>query len=233
MTNAAIWPARRLTSFSIRAMLLLIFLMAASLAWPLHKVRAQRIAVAELERMGCRIDGFSFLENRSPGMLQWTMNLLGEEDLEHICGVRAERSRLTDTGMAKLRVLSELTFLNLEGRKITDAGLANLKRLTELRLLDLDKTEISDAGLAHLVGLRKLDHLYLSETKVSDAGLVHLRNMARLETLMLDATSITDAGLIYLQVLPQLTYLYLARTRVTDTGVQKLQEALPQLLVYR
>ncbi len=62
--------------------------------------------------------------------------------------------------------------LHLEKTKVTDAGLAHLKPLANLEYLNLYSTEISDAGLAHLESLSKLKSLYLWQTKVTDAGVM-------------------------------------------------------------
>ena len=64
---------------------------------------------------------------------------------------------------------------SLEKTEITDAGLAYLKRLANLSYLNLYSTAITDAGLEHLKGLTNLKHLYLWQTKVTDSGATNLQ----------------------------------------------------------
>jgi len=58
---------------------------------------------------------------------------------------------------------------------VTDAGLAHLKNLKNLTYLNLYGTGITDAGLVHLKGLTNLKKLYLWQTKVTSSGADDLR----------------------------------------------------------
>ena len=58
---------------------------------------------------------------------------------------------------------------------MTDAGLANLKPLANLTYLNLYGTAVTDAGLEHLKGLRYLRSLYVWQSKVTDAGVKGLK----------------------------------------------------------
>jgi hypothetical protein len=69
----------------------------------------------------------------------------------------------------------EVVGVNLAGTKITDTGLAHLKGLTELHEFDLSGTKVTDTGLVHLKGLANLERLYLNETKTTDAGVADLQ----------------------------------------------------------
>jgi hypothetical protein len=68
---------------------------------------------------------------------------------------------------------------------------------------------------------------------VTDAGLVHLERLTLLRDLNLGYTRITDAGLTHLRGFQNLRTLELWKTQVTDEGVLKLQEALPDLQIFR
>jgi serine/threonine protein kinase/Leucine-rich repeat (LRR) protein len=79
-----------------------------------------------------------------------------------------------DAGLAKLKGLSALTYLNVAGSPITDDGLAHLRDLPALQTLDLKNTAITDAGLEHLATLTKLTVLFATDTKVSKEGVEKL-----------------------------------------------------------
>ncbi len=73
----------------------------------------------------------------------------------------------TDSGMAPLAAVKNLSALHLERSAVTDAGLAHVAGLSNLQYLNLYGTGISDAGLTHLAGLKHLRRLYLWQTQVS------------------------------------------------------------------
>ena len=77
---------------------------------------------------------------------------------------------VNDAGLAKLKGLTALTFLNISGSPITDAGLVSLKDLTSLVTLDVKNTNIGDAGLEHLVGLNRLTVLKATNTQITGPG---------------------------------------------------------------
>ena len=72
-----------------------------------------------------------------------------------------------------MSTLEQIEFYECNG--ITDAGLAHLKNLTNLNYLNLYGTAVTDSGLEHLKGLRKLKHLYVWQTKVTEAGVKNLK----------------------------------------------------------
>jgi hypothetical protein len=99
-------------------------------------------------------------------------------------------SRVTDAGLAHLRGLHSLRFLDLRGCRVTDAGLGHLGGLTSLRHLNLAGCEqVTDAGLTHLRGLTSLRHLELWGCRVTDAGLAHLQGLVCLRFLGKDAAA--------------------------------------------
>jgi hypothetical protein len=79
-------------------------------------------------------------------------------------------TQVTDSGLAHLKAMLNLTRLHLERTGITDAGLTNLTQLTSLEYLDLYGTEVTDAGLETLQSLPKLKQIYLWQTKVTPAA---------------------------------------------------------------
>jgi hypothetical protein len=138
-----------------------------------------------------------------------------------------------DEGLARLKGLTALRYLRLEGTKVTDAGLVHLQGLTNLQDLYLGGTRVTDTGLGRLKGMVKLQTLGLYGTQVTDNGLKHLTGLANLRELELGGTQVSDAGLKALTGLKNLQSLDLNNTKTTDIGVDKLQSALPDLKISR
>jgi hypothetical protein len=137
---------RRWLQFSLRTLLMLMLAFACGFGWLAYKIeraREQREAVKAIEGLGGSVDYGA----ESGGMVASLWKLLGEDLSANVTGV---------------------TFT---GAQVTDAGLANLRGLTQLKFLDLGSTRGTDAGLEHLQGLTQLDWLWLDGTQVTDAGL--------------------------------------------------------------
>ena len=129
-------------------------------------------------------------------------------------------------------VLERTTAIETRGN-LTDVDLDYVNDLKELEFLGMGVTEISDEGLAHLKNLKKLRCLDLQRTRVTDAGLARLEGLDELTDLNLSDTQITDTGLIHLMKLKNLWQLKLYKTKVTDAGAKALQEAKPNIKIYR
>ena len=115
---------------------------------------------------------------------------------------------------------------HLSGKDLTDDGLALVKEIENLVWLNLANTKITDGGLAHLSDLKLLTRLHLEKTGIGDAGLAHLGKLENLEYLNLYGTQVSDAGLEHLKGLKALKKLYLWQSQATAEGAAKLKEAL-------
>lgn len=155
-------------------------------------------------------------------------------------GLDFTMSRIDDRGLACVKDMSQLTIMSFFGsRGITDSGLANLRGLKNLRFLDLrnesftpdepKEPRITDAGLKHLMGLTKLESLNLQGQLITDKGLEHLSGMTELHTLSLSFSGISDAGLKHLEGLQKLQRLHIYSNRVTPQGLAALKAKLPLL----
>jgi Leucine-rich repeat (LRR) protein len=94
------------------------------------------------------------------------------------CLLLSENRNITDSGLAYLKALPQLTQLDLGSCSLTDAGLAHLKALSNLAILGLSYcNRITDAGLKHLRGLPRLQKLDLQGcVKVTHGGVARLRH---------------------------------------------------------
>lgn len=98
----------------------------------------------------------------------------------------------------ELRDVEDLRFLDLaENRNVTNEGLKYLRLLPQLTGLNLSSCSITNTGLEHLRELPRLSSLYLSYcNKLTDAALKTLESMKRLTYVDIQGClSITKAGL--------------------------------------
>jgi hypothetical protein len=100
-------------------------------------------------------------------------------DTDGVVGLSLARTKVTDAGLAALKPLQRLTFLDLTDTAITDAALKELKGFPQLATLILSRTKVTDEGLAELKGLPALRSLNLMGTKVTNAGVAELKKDAQ------------------------------------------------------
>ena len=136
----------------------------------------EKTAIAEIEKIGGTVRPVS-----------------ADTDLKDV-DFHLSGTGLTDAGLAHVKQLKNVVWLNLKGTKITDAGLAQLAESKSLKQLHLEQTGIGDAGVAHLAGLENLEYLNLYGTKVTDAGLKSLAGLKNLKKVYTWQTPVTDAA---------------------------------------
>lgn len=102
------------------------------------------------------------------------------------------------TLVKEMEGVEALHFLDLaENRNVTNEGLQHLKVLTQLTGLNLSSCSITDTGLKHLVGLPNLAYLNLSFcNRLSDPALKHIEANRHIEYVDLQGClGISKAGL--------------------------------------
>ena len=92
-----------------------------------------------------------------------------------------------------LSIKKQLVWLNLSGKKISDTLLAPIGQLVNLTRLQLDNTLITDKGLASLLSLIELQYLNLVGTKVTGNGIKQLKGLPKLQAIYIYKTFITAA----------------------------------------
>jgi hypothetical protein len=190
------WSYLRL---SIRALLVLILLLACWLGWFVRTARLQREAVAAVKKAGGIVwydwewKNGDYVQGKSqPPGPKWLVDRIGVDYFSNVTFVNMMRG--SDEDLIRIGHLGRLERLNLHGAPVTDVGLAYLKGLAHLQVLDLDETQVTDAGLVHLKRLASLNSIALSKTRVTDDGLDHLKELRSLRELILYDGRITDAG---------------------------------------
>ncbi len=97
---------------------------------------------------------------------------------DQVVSLSLQSTGLEDAAMATVGKLSHLTFLRLDNNRLTDAGLAPLKGLPSLEYLNLyGNAGITDASIDTLGALASLKKVYLWGTKVSPRGAARLKTL--------------------------------------------------------
>ena len=170
MTSSNSKSTRRWFQFSVRSLLIVLTICAASLGWYLHRWREQqneqRKASAAVRALGGSAQ--SSFSSSSPVSM-----ILERHNAEN--GFTLNEKQVSDDDLRIFESARLTRSLYLFKNKITDRGLAHLKNLPYLQVLDLRRNEITDDGLVHLENLQALEELYLINTKVTPAGIARLQ----------------------------------------------------------
>lgn len=187
--------------FSIKSLLLVMFIVAAGLGlltYRMEQVRAKHNLHAMLEEAGMSVwrDGSVMVSNAKPVREQ---ELLLLEQLPHF---------------------EEMVFNNAS---FTDSGFAHLKKLN-LKKITFASMQITEAGWARVGEMTTLESLTILETLISAEDIARLKN-CNVHTLRLLGTGLTDAGLLHIKRWPKLTELHLNELKITKDGLAQLKDA--------
>lgn len=139
----------------------------------------------------------------------------------------------------RLKELSDLEVLRLDGTDVGDDALPTLWTLPRVRELTLAKTAITAEGVAtslatlrgnrdnmHAVGpyiaIAPLQKLRMSETAITSESLQNLAVFTGLVDLDVSQTTLNDSAATWLAMIPTLKRLNLYQTQMTDDGVETL-----------
>ncbi len=173
--------------FGLRTLLVVITLVAVLLVWHQNRFRYQRLAIAEIQRLG----GSVAYANRMVGEF-----LIGTDANARpvVDGVSLTNLPLSPGDLRCLAWLTEMKRLDLDYSHFGDAGLVHLADLTNLEWLDLEDTQTTDDGLVHLQKLQSLEALILDGNPITNDGLARLKKLKRLKYLRVRNTKVTAEG---------------------------------------
>jgi Leucine-rich repeat (LRR) protein len=182
-------PKRRWFQFSLRTLLLTMFLAACLVGWVAWRLRAPNLK--KLEAVGGRVWGkgdgprevcfVSYICTPYGSFLDERNEAVADADLWHLKAVPNLRSlelshtNISDDGLVHLRRLRTLAVLELEDARVTDAGLAHLKQLPQLESLNIMGTSVSNAGIVHLKQLTSLDSIDIADSRITERGKAALK----------------------------------------------------------
>ena len=236
-------PRRRRLRFSVRALMLLVLMVAVILGRQVNQARRQRDAVAAIRRYGGWVQydyefiNDTFIFRRTPLAPKWLRRRLGDEYFQDVYGVDLAYQRAGGTGrwqenphssddvMAHLEAFPRLRVLRVHKGQATDAAMKHVGNLTSLEELTMEDAEVGDTGVACLKGLRNLKNIDISNSRMTDAGLGCLSRLPKVEELGLQGHRFTDAGLSSLSGRTNLKGLYLGLggAGITDAGMSHLK----------
>ena len=193
---------RRLLTFSLRSLIVLVLAIGCGLGWIMHERRRIAQRREALETLGLTASPiWQATYGRHPVQPAWREWLLGDDWPEYATEVFSVGS--SGSG--------------------SDARSRYLADLTDVRYLDAGGcAEIHDAGLAYLKNLRLLEELHLSGSGVTGAGLVQLGSLPNLHGLGLGRRQLTDVGIASLSQLTSLNTLYIQDFRSYDETTDSL-----------
>jgi internalin A len=150
----------------------------------------------------------------------------------HVISIDLSGTPVRDNTLAAIAVFPHVQTINCtNASRITGSGLAALRGLSQLETLYLVNTQLDDAGMEHIKHLTSLKTLQLGHTNITDAGMPALDSLTQLQTLSIANTAVSDAGLVQLRDLRKLSTLILRDTKTTRRGVQELHRMLPEVRV--
>lgn len=162
----------------------------------------------------------------------------------HLRTLSITSASVSDDGWEPIESFSNLEKLTLAYVEPAgdEAVLSRLKRLTRLKMLELDGIQLTDSGVKCLQGLFQLEDLTIRDSirirpheksRITEAGWATLRHFDRLQHLCLEGQDVTDAVLRQINHMPNLTDLDLQDCSVTDGGLSELAklESLENLVL--
>ncbi|HEY5316157.1 MAG TPA: hypothetical protein VIK18_26755 [Pirellulales bacterium] len=166
-------------------------MLSVPLGWQANRVRNQRSARAEVERLGGYVSYSPPYDDPFAPEPGWLKQQLGDD------------------------LFADIVTVSIYGSAATDAEVVSIvSKLPNLKELDLRKTQISDQSLAAVAKMTELVELELSECNISDAGLAQLEPLTKLAKLSLWRTHVTSAGVSRLQHSLKSTRIYLNGERL-------------------
>ncbi|WP_254513422.1 hypothetical protein [Anatilimnocola floriformis] len=224
---------------SLRAMLIVLLVLAVPLAWVSHWRRGklrEHAAAKQLRKLGFEVK-MRRPELSQSGKEPWYASLLPPDHLNEVMWVQAPRHvQLDAESIGLLCELPNLVRLDLSSDNFRldilggDADLSGLRSLAQLEILSLD---CRPRQLAYFANQHSLKELWLMGPRIDDDCRQLLHNNPRLTHVSLGLTQTSDALAPELARLHQLEFLQLLDAHVTSQGVAQLSELrnLQQLLL--
>jgi len=132
----------------------------------------------------------------------------------------------------ELRLVAQLKkqviWLKLNNTNITDSSLAIVAQLTNVTRLDISNTHITDKGLQYLYSLQNLQYLNVVGTNVTAQGMTQLKVLKKLQSVYVYKTGVKPADYVSLKSsFPKTTIDtggYVVPTLVSDTTEVKAKK---------
>jgi uncharacterized membrane protein len=90
---------------------------------------------------------------------------------QQITWLKLGNTKISDNALKDIAKLKNLTKLHLEHTTVTDKGIAELKSLPHLEYLNMMDTKVGDTGLKTIAGIKGLRSVYIWQSAVTDSGI--------------------------------------------------------------
>lgn len=246
-------PRRRRLTLSLRALILLVVVVACWLAWVTNRARHQARVLAAMKgwdqslKVKWEFDYEYSADTRlgapppKPPGPAWLRKWVGDDYFREVRYVtlgdmfqtgRPNGPEVAQADAEKLRLVASLRTLEslgLHEMAINDAGLAPLANLTHLERLRIDGCyNLTDNALAHLEGLESLESVEIRFSPITDRSFVHLAKLPRLRELILDFHDGGGEGIGHLRSMRSLESLELSGPSISDDALLHIA-GLPRL----
>ncbi len=234
-------PRRRWLSFSLRSMLVLLFILCAALAWvgkDLARYRREKTVVDQILACGGRVSyehQMRQLLEHGPDYEQHPEGnpvfrfVFGDHLYSKVSGVVLPSKHANEL-IPELYKLPGIEELRLRNFRITSEAMDGLVKMPHLEVLYLEGVEYSLDEFRQLAKSESLRTLSLLGTSVSDEILKQCRHFDRLERIYLHKPKVTNEGIAALGDVTNLRELELnwLPTSISDQGLEPLGQ-LPNL----
>ncbi len=206
-------------TYSIRSLLLVLFLVALGLGFMVNRANRQLQTLAAIKSVG---GDYRLRRNNQGWSSQWLQRWFGEEAFDEVLSVNLRGTDAGDDLVTRLGKLKGLQELDLSGTQTTDAGVLRISQ-QPLRVLWLQECPISDESGRILSKVKTLKRLLVNGATCSDRFVENLGELPELKDLGLRGTGVTSEALKQVVLFPKLEKLYLYSTVVDDHGMQFLR----------
>ncbi len=230
-TDEAVPPRRRRRfRLTLRAMMLMVLILAVPLGWKVNKARRQSEAVKAVLRAGGTVaydyeygeDGRS-KRVKEPPRWRWLISRLGVDVFHRVHRVAIKGGKPIE--MTIFEDLPDLRMIEVENTRLLfpdGPSSGQIAPLPWLKKLRLDHTGITYSEMLRLASWSSLESVNLSEGVMSDEGLQVLRSLRRLKTITLNCEKATDRTLIDLGDHDRLESLSMHGPTIHDASLQAL-----------
>lgn len=173
-------PKRRSwRQFSLRAVLILMTILAIWLGIVSHRARNLRRAVDAIAAVGGSIHyHYELNAGQGPPGPAWLRKLLGDEYFVSPFHVELTGDGITDGFLEEhLAALRTVEYLVIESLNVTDTGIEHVASLRNVSTLHLTCPKMTDAALSHIATLRKIDALGVNSPCLTASGVRRLRSL--------------------------------------------------------
>lgn len=219
---------RRIFQIKLRTLLLLMGIIACSLAFYVTQVLPQVRAVNKVKMLGGSCiykyqvgEDMLWVENpKKPGPA-WLRKIIGDDFFVRLIMINIDQKAFTNDDLKCFQALKHLYRIDLDGPMVDDESMKILSEIDSLQELHTYDSYVGDEGLRHVSRLKNLKRVSFGRSEITDEGLSYLASLPLLERVYLLEVNISNQGLIAFQQLKHLQELQVHGDGV-DAGILEI-----------